>query len=37
MFIAPGITPPYADLDRAFAGRPAPADLVVRGADNDAL
>ena len=26
MFIAPGITPPYGDVDQASAGRPAPAD-----------
>jgi cis-L-3-hydroxyproline dehydratase len=37
MFIAPGITPPYGDVDQAFAGQLVPADLVVRQADIDAV
>jgi predicted aconitase len=37
MFIIPQITPPFATVAQAFAGRPAAQDLVVRQADIDAV
>jgi predicted aconitase len=37
MFIIPQITPPFATVEQAFAGRPAVQDLDVRQADIDAV
>jgi predicted aconitase len=33
LFIVPGITPPFADLDQAFAGRPPAAAIIARRTD----